>query len=585
MKTNQWKFKSRNDRAGEAGQAILFYILALGTFLLGALLFAFDLSNMWFHRQAAQTAADAACAAGAMDILVDTQGGTTPYHAILSAGKAYSCTTASTDSVCSYAAKNGYNSNNLTPGNLVNVSFPSSVIGVTTPPTGVLAGAKVPFVRVDVVDHVATFFAGLLSGSTSKDVRAFSTCGVDQAQAPIPLIVLDPRNDPKTLNVQGSPVISIYGGPQRSIEVDSSSPTAVNVGGSAQIDLSKGGPSTPPAVPTGSDLGVFGPVPEPSVPSSFNPGTTGHWVAPAAPVNDPFAQVPAPAVPTAIGGFTTLLPGVGECPNVAIKECHVYTPGYYAGGIQVKGAGGSNLALSLFEPGIYYVLGGFSADSNSCIRPSTQVGDGSGGTMFYFADTSSVNVTSNSGTKCTDNKGVPIVPLFNTTSGTGSVLYGAKCTSASSIPSNLPTTIGGSVLLGPCQAPTVTALCTPNCSTNYGDPQGTADPLGEQRGFLFFQDRAVNASTNPTWQGGGSFLLSGTMYFHQCVVSGADTGTGCSTASAFNDNVSLGGNSSSGTYILGQIVADQVSLSGNSALTMDLNPTTVYFTLKASIFQ
>jgi hypothetical protein len=572
MKVNRWSWNRRNYRSREAGQSIVFMALVLGIALLGALCFAFDLSNMWFHRQAAQTAADAACAAGAMDILVDAEGGATGKQGF-TLGTGYSCTSSSTDSVCKYAAQNGY----TTTGNAVSVSFPSTVPGVTPPPTS-LAGAY-PFIRVDIIDHVPTFFAGLFNGGTTKDVRAFSTCGVELATAPIPLIVLDPRStDGATLSVQGSPTISIYGGPQQSIQVDSNASAAVNIGGSAKIDLSSGGPNI-----TGSNLGVYG---GPSAaPGGFLPGTTGNWLSPSSPISDPFAQIPAPAQPSAIGGYTVLTPGTGECPNVAIAECHVYTPGYYANGIKVKGAGGSNLALSLFEPGIYYVLNGFTADANSCIRPSTQVGDGSGGTMFYFADGNSVNVTSNSGAKCTTNAGVPIVPLFNTTSGTGSVAFGAKCTSASTIPSNLPATISGSVLLGPCQAPTVTALCTPNCGINYGDPQGTADPLGEQRGFLFFQDRAVNASTNPTWQGGGSFLLSGTMYFHQCVSSGSDVGTGCSSASAFNDNVSLGGNSSSGTYILGQIVADQISLGGNSGLTMDLNPTQVYSVLKASILQ
>jgi len=199
--------------------------------------------------------------------------------------------------------------------------------------------------------------------------------------------------------------------------------------------------------------------------------------------------------------------------------------------------------------------------------------------MFFFADANSINVTSNSGKKCFS---------FNTSTGvvgTSSLQYGVKCTSASQIPSNLPSTLTGNVLLAPCQAATVTTLCAPNCAINYGDPDGTSDPLGEQRGFLFFQDRAKNASTNPSWQGGGQTLLSGTMYFHECVTSGSDTGTGCSAASAYNDNLTLGGNSGSGTYVLGQIVADQISLGGTSGITMDLNPTAVYSTLKASLLQ
>src|SRR5260370_41358036 len=79
MKTNR-NWRRRGHRSGEAGQAILFVLLAMGIFLLGALCFAFDMSNMWFHRQAAQTAADAACAAGAMAILVDAEGGATTHQ-------------------------------------------------------------------------------------------------------------------------------------------------------------------------------------------------------------------------------------------------------------------------------------------------------------------------------------------------------------------------------------------------------------------------------------------------------------------------------------------------------------------------
>src|SRR5262247_2435100 len=91
MRTANWKLKRRTHRRGEAGQAMLLYILALATFLLGALLFAFDLSNMWFHRQAAQSAADAACAAGAMDLLVDAQGGATGHQGFVN-GTGFNCT-------------------------------------------------------------------------------------------------------------------------------------------------------------------------------------------------------------------------------------------------------------------------------------------------------------------------------------------------------------------------------------------------------------------------------------------------------------------------------------------------------------
>jgi hypothetical protein len=114
---------------------------------------------------------------------------------------------------------------------------------------------------------------------------------------------------------------------------------------------------------------------------------------------------------------------------------------------------------------------------------------------------------------------------------------------------------------------------------------GTTGAIGEQRGILFFQNRAKNAGTNPEWSGGGQFLLAGTMYFHQCVTSGSDIGTGCSTASAYNDTLKLGGNSGSSTYVLGSVVADQVSLGGTSGITMDLSPTTSYSILKATLLR
>src|SRR5258707_14315696 len=65
------------NRKQQSGQVMVFLLLGLGLFLVGAMAFAIDLSNLWFNRQSAQTAADAACTAGAMDLLVDATNGTT----------------------------------------------------------------------------------------------------------------------------------------------------------------------------------------------------------------------------------------------------------------------------------------------------------------------------------------------------------------------------------------------------------------------------------------------------------------------------------------------------------------------------
>src|SRR5438876_9382883 len=97
----------------QSGQAMLFTLLALGIFLIGAIAFAVDMSYVWFRRQAAQTAADAACTAGAMDLLrTQTNSITTaPYPGNVKPGQPFNCSNASPlPSPCTYAALNGYSS-------------------------------------------------------------------------------------------------------------------------------------------------------------------------------------------------------------------------------------------------------------------------------------------------------------------------------------------------------------------------------------------------------------------------------------------------------------------------------------------
>src|SRR5438876_7091640 len=117
MVSSRWK---KNNRSSEHGQALVFVVLALALFFLAAGAISVDMSNLWFHRQAAQNAADSACTAGAMDLLVDAQGLQTGHQGFTN-GTAFNCTTGSTAAPCQYAAKNGYNSNNASPGNLVSV--------------------------------------------------------------------------------------------------------------------------------------------------------------------------------------------------------------------------------------------------------------------------------------------------------------------------------------------------------------------------------------------------------------------------------------------------------------------------------
>jgi hypothetical protein len=550
MKSKSWKKNSTY--RGESGQALVFLVLALGLVFVAAGALSVDMSNLWFHRQAAQNAADAACTAGAMDLLVDAQGLATG-HQNFAPGTAFSCT-GSTASPCRYAAMNGYNSNNTSPGNLVSVSFPTTVPGVPAVSIPSAALAPTAFMRVDVVDNIQTYFSGLLSGSRAQTVRAFAVCGVVLAAAPVPMLVLAPTGN--TVSLGGNSGIAIVGGPQRSIQVNSSSNSATSGG----IDLSHGGPNQ-----TGSDIGVFG---GPATNPGVSLGSTGHYLAPAAPVPDPYATLAAPQKPsiTRAGPIATKVTTLG-CPDS--NGCDEYAPGYYANGIDVS------KVTAIFDPGIYYLDGtqGLFADTQSCMYPSQAVGDGSGGTIFYFNGTGTFGAKANAGKKCDP---------FPSTTGAGSIPFGAKCTAASQFPTNVPATISGNVLFAPCKAPDpATGLCAPNCNLNYGDPLGTADPIGEQRGILFFQNRSVQASVD--FSGGGQFLFTGTVYIHQCVSGGADTGVGC-TATAYKDSMGFGGNSGSST-IVGQIVTDSINMHGTPNITMDLVSAGGFNLMKATLLR
>jgi hypothetical protein len=133
--------------------------------------------------------------------------------------------------------------------------------------------------------------------------------------------------------------------------------------------------------------------------------------------------------------------------------------------------------------------------------------------------------------------------------------------------------LNGNVLLAPCTG-------------TYGDP------AGQYRGILFFQNRSSDVGGG--WGGGGGFLLAGSMYYHMCNASG--TGTNCSptvctnigsctAGTSYGSNFTLQGNSGSASYILGQVVADTLTMGGTPTINMALNPNSTYSTLKVSLLQ
>ncbi|HLW78687.1 MAG TPA: pilus assembly protein TadG-related protein [Terriglobia bacterium] len=561
------------------GQVSVFVALVVTMFLLLFVGFGVDMTNLYFHRQAAQGAADAACIAGATDMYAKANGSTSLGG--FTTGTAFDCASTPGAAPCKYAALNGYSGAGLTAGkdsNKVSVSFPATVAGVNPAPTAVTGGWS--FMEVDVVDRVKVYFSSLVSGSKTTDVMARARCGMVTGLAPVPLIVLDPTCS-HALEIGGSSTVAIIGGPVRSVEVNSDNTgcaaatdsSANTCSGNGTIDLSKGGPNF-----TGGQIGIFG---APSTSSkNFLPGTSGGWIQPAAPVQDPFKLLAPPSQPALAPAPVSVGYGVHGCPDTS--GCSEYSAGLYTTAISVKGF------TAIFDPGVYYILppdaksmdkdscgsGGsgclaskptgschydFAVDSGGIVRPSTVAGDGTGGTMFYLSGTGGANGTygsvffgSNAG-KSNNNS----VDTYQSS--------GVTCPGGPAPDPPLPTTLAGDVLLGPCTG-------------SY------TDSSGKNRGMVFFQDRS-NADLNgqPAMQGGGGLLLGGNLYFHNCPES--LTGPCAAPTTDYNAFLSLQGSPGSSTYIYGNITTDELAEGGNGTVYMELNPNAKYSIVKVALLQ
>jgi hypothetical protein len=660
--------------SGQRGQAFLPIVILIALFLLGCLGLATDYTQVWAHRQMAQGAADAACQAAVADLFLKGTDptATTDFPGLDFSwiGSSFNCNTKPNTTPCQYAALNGY------AGANVNVSFPSSLPGVSGIPAGFPAVAN-PYISVKITDPVAMSFTKTVSGPGTFAVSASASCGVQAINAPVPLVVLH-RSASPSIQVNGSAAITIFGGPQRSIQVDSNSTTAVSVG---TVDLHQAGPNN-----TGSDFGVFGgPT---NQPAGVNVGTTGHWIPHASPFGDPFASVSAPGrpatagtarpVPFGINGcpdpsgcveFTSgdytgcvtrsTAPGTTPCLNLPFSGSnpsftvgalnwqpnHAYAkgdlikpttptclstsnPGGYiyiataagssagtcpasfnqvvctrqsdgtcSGGITAAGVTWQNVGVdstspstAIFDPGLYYVAAnGLGFGSGSTARLSTATGDGSKGVMFYFSTAASVSIGSSSGSSgaCTSvpypyNSGSPAncvvsYQINGTLSPAATGYVGStplQCPSGSPNPTQVPDTLAGSILLGPCGATSGIGA-----TGQYGSPDGN-------RGFLFFQNRSIAPNGGSCTGGfggrcailggGGSFIFSGFIYLHNGNGGSCGTDTSCLT---------LSGGSGGNSFTIGDIVVDKLSLVGSSGVKMILNPTATFSVLRPTLLQ
>ncbi|MGB9254358.1 MAG: pilus assembly protein TadG-related protein [Candidatus Korobacteraceae bacterium] len=603
----------------ESGQASILIVLMLSLFLLAVMAFAVDYTNIWFERQQAQTAADAACEAGMMDVYQIAGGATMPNMGF-AAGSAGSCTAygSSGPTMCWYASKNGFNGYNSGSAT-VSWTFPSSVAGVTPPPTSI---APYPFMQVSVSLPVKTYFATLITASQTQTVAANSTCGLTQILQGAPIMILHPTMS-GALTYSGGGSLTIVGGPPRSIVVNSSSATAVSCGSSGVIDTRKGGPNFTgsdvgtyggPHVAPGSSTGCYGTNGNTGLPAGFSGGTTGHWDWPASPVPDPYSTVPAAAGMKSVTPLTKAThndgtkyynlaaPEIDGCPDTAptnygsyndstywtcnlskygtqswyCRGCKEYAPGYYPNGISENG----NDVIT-FLPGVYYMDGDLAIGGSDSIRmakacansqgvvntnlntgncsPVTQTaganGGGGGGpwtwhqtdgVLFYFHGSAKPVISGASGEPSSPR--VDTVPVTDLTcNGTAPPSY-----------LNLGSTINTNIML---------AQCTTQGS--YWDTAAdTTDTVGTIRGLLMFMDHGDTAS--PQLQGSGSLAYTGTLYFHSTTY-----------ATVFQ----IPGGTTNGTLIWGNVVTDQMQVTGSGALTMALNPSATTPILKVGLLQ
>jgi hypothetical protein len=638
MPKEGWSFNNMNGHTSglrrarsERGQAFLLIVVVVAMLLLGVLGLGTDYGQVWAHRQMAQGAADAACQAAAADLFlnaVDPEAESTYGIDFSWIGSSFTCGSKPNSVPCKYASLNGYS------GSHVSVSFPTSLPGVPPVASGFGAIAH-PYVQVSITYPVTLFFTKLVSSNSTFNMSAKASCGLNPVELPIPLLVLH-HTASGALSVGGAASINILGGPNRSIQVNSNSTTAVSVGA---VNLSNAGPSG-----TGADFAVFG---GPTTkPAGVNVGTTGHWVVPASPVGDPWVIIAAPSVPSTAGAATPVPFTVNGCPdpvgcveftggnytgcisnNVAPggngclisprftsggnawQAAHAYATGaliqptnaqHNAGGYiyQAQNAGnsgtpnppnpwnqtiGGNQAdgsvtwknmgpastspnTAIFDPGVYYVgAGGLQPGSNTTMRMSTAAGDGRNGVTFYFSTSAgTLSVGSNTGkasacTSASPGSGSPNNCVVSYKPSGAAVLgvtsRALQCPNGPANPSQLPATIDGNILFGPC-------------SGTYG----SAD--GKNRGFLFFQNRS--AAANPSWGGGGQFLLSGFMYFHSGTGATCGTNTTCLT---------MNGGSGAGAFALGNVVVDKLSMTGNSTLNMILNPAVTFQVLRPQLLR
>jgi len=153
--------------------------VGLSLFLLGAVGFAINGSNLYAQRQMAQAAADAAAQAQAMSILA----GTNTFNSATS----FTCDSSHLSTTpCTYAGWNGFNQTSDTVSVSISGTAPAGVSATCSPdyPTDC-------FSQVTAARTVNTTFMRFL-GPTSSTVKAIAVAAITQITSPVPIIVAHP---------------------------------------------------------------------------------------------------------------------------------------------------------------------------------------------------------------------------------------------------------------------------------------------------------------------------------------------------------------------------------------------------------
>jgi hypothetical protein len=507
-------------RNNEKGQAILLVVVAMGIFLVGALGLAIDSAQLFGHRGMAQVAADAAAQAAILSIFNTTNVGTNDFAA--TAAYTHDCTTTDAITPCRHARKNGFGS---TSDDVVSIDVPTAA-AVGLDPASLSGTDPINLIRVTITRHVPTGIIRMLGAADTTDVKAVAVAAILGIEAATPILVTHP-NLTQSLSTNGSTSITICGGPSKSIQVNSASPTALNAGGA--IHLEHAGPADTGncSTGTGADLGVFG---GPTTkPASVTLGTTGNYISPASRVKDPLAFVAAPSVPPPALLPAPIANGTDGCTNVA--GCIEDSPGLYVGGIN---ASGSNPVI--FKPGLYYIRGG--------------------------------------GFKLKNVTGGGVAPVFDamcTTcaadpdTGTGMVVYDTgNCGASPCVLNSNPT--------GSFQIDTNVSATLKGSTKTTVNAAGQTVPAAPYYGILFFEDRTADARTGSgaggahgLGQGNGCFTLVGTIYATNTLATMTST-------PAHYQEVKYNGNPCSTTVQQGDIIVSALQIVGSTQITMNLVP-------------